>query len=772
MTHSTFSTPTSGAPDSNGEPFNNPQPPPSPPPAPPLAPILTLPPELIDHLLSLVPPEQRQTSALALLRVFPHHPFAAKHLWTHLVVYRGGQLMPLWKKLREDEAMRDGVRSFSLQSWRGDADILNNVMRCLNHINTLMLNIGTNFAPDHLEEMFENPREDIERMELRFRPYVEQASYYQFLAGSYFDTAIESLYRHWPSTPSFTHLSIVQDLPPRATAPPTAFNSNAGSLSSSFADLSVAHNDPGTSDSDEQSGRSTPPTSISSSSDGHPIDNSKKHYTGHGPFGNPYLNEKLGITKPKTFAQPIVFFDIQCLAKFGASPVAEHLTHLRMRVPSRDLARVLISPPRVSDVLFPSLRYLDISTTNVRIDTTLSTLLRTYTRLEHLVLDRVNLFGFNAREKGPELCHDLGGLLVSASLAKGKERERQVAAWEQEGRTRLAEAEAAQRRAQSHAARQNGGDDDDEDRETAAEIAERERREELQRNIEIARSRRGHRSAAQANFTLRDRPARRTGTGLSSALAGMSVPSVFVPPPDKLYLVLPPLPTIKSISIGGEAHTLSSAKVAEWEEEFHAGWREGLGKVLGWATHIADKYERAKRKAEEWGVQEMKGGAGNSSSSSTGPGPHPKHGAGGAKGKGRASTSSSSASATSTVNKTRPPTDVRLFRFPLPHEHVSIEDRPGVHSLTAGLIEIDPASSENREYLEPYRQAIGDAQLFADQQRGYRAPCVFCTVPDCEGPQRKGAEGEKVDGRGGMGGIHRAGCGHLLGRRIWGWNGF
>ncbi|WWD16385.1 hypothetical protein CI109_100811 [Kwoniella shandongensis] len=749
----------------------------------PTPPILTLPPELIDHLLSLVPPQSLQRTTLALLRVFPQHPFASKHLWTHLVVYRKEQLIPLWRKLKEDEGMRDGVASFTLQSWRADADILNNVMRCLNHINTLMLNIGTNFAPDHLEEMFMDPREDMERMELRFRPYVEQASYYQFLAGSYFDTAIESIYRNWPSTPSFTHLSIVQDLPPRTTAPPTAPSSTAASLSNSFADLSVANTDVATSDSDEQSGRSTPPTSISSSSEGHPLDNSKKHYTGHGPFGNPYLNEKMGITKPKTFAQPIVFFDIQCLAKFGASPVAEHLTHLRMRVPSRDLARVLISTPRIGDVLFPSLRYLDISTTNVRIDTTLSTLLRTYTRLEHLVLDRVNLFGFSAREKGPELCHDLGGLLVSAGLAKGKERERQIAAWELQERTRLAEAEAARRRAQSHAARQNGGGEEEQqqDVESAAEIAERERREELQRNIELARSRRGHRSAAQANFSLRDRPARRFGAGATaanaSALAGMNVPSVFVPPPDKLYLVLPPLPTLKSISIGGEAHTLSSTKVAEWEEEFHAGWREGLGKVLGWATHIADKYERARRKADEWRVQEMKNG-GNATASGSGSGGggnhHAKHSTGGAGSKGKAKSSSSATSSTSAglAGKARPPTDIRLYRFPRPDEQLPIDDRPGPYNLTAGLIEIDLDLDDNRTYLDPYRQAIGDAQLFADQERGVKAPCVFCTVPDCEGPQRKGAEGEKVDGRGGMGGIHRAGCGHLLGRKIWGWDGF
>lgn len=46
-----------------------------------------------------------------------------------------------------------------------------------------MLNIGTNFNPEHLQEMFERVRPNIERMEMRFRPYVEQANYYQFLKG-------------------------------------------------------------------------------------------------------------------------------------------------------------------------------------------------------------------------------------------------------------------------------------------------------------------------------------------------------------------------------------------------------------------------------------------------------------------------------------------------------------------------------------------------------------------------------------------------------------
>jgi len=69
-----------------------------------------------------------------------------------------------------------------LLAYKITADI--SVLRCLPDLRVLMLNVGTNFSPEHLVEMFEEPRLGIKRMEMRFRPYVEQATYYQFLAGT------------------------------------------------------------------------------------------------------------------------------------------------------------------------------------------------------------------------------------------------------------------------------------------------------------------------------------------------------------------------------------------------------------------------------------------------------------------------------------------------------------------------------------------------------------------------------------------------------------
>ncbi|WWC88061.1 uncharacterized protein L201_002964 [Kwoniella dendrophila CBS 6074] len=818
--------------------------------------LLTLPPELIDHLLGLVPPLERQITTLSLLKVFPEfkNEISQKHLWENLIIYNSKQFWPLWKRLQKDQKesssstssllesssktknqinhhsseeeedglvfygpqkegelggiMCNGIKSLTLKSWKGDADILNNILRCIKKLNTLQLNIGTNFSPDHLEEMFESPRKDLKRLEMRFRPYVEQASYYQFLAGSYFDTAVETLTKSWPVIPTFTHLSIVQDLPPRSTVPPTAINSTSTSLAGSFADLSLATSasdkkESSSSGSEDNSGRSTPPTSISSASD-NPLDiGTSKAYTGHGPFGNPFLNEKLGITKPKTFAQPIVFFDINCISKFGISPIAENLTHLRLRVPSRDLLKVLINPPRGSNKeLFPSLKYLDISTTNVRIDTNLITLLRTYSKLEHLILDRVNLFGFTAREKGPELCFDLGSLIVSSSLSRGKEKERLIAAKELEQRTRLAELEAIRIRTQRITEEQERRETDENNLppEILAEIQHRERIEEQQRQIELARSRRGHRSAAHSTFSLRDRTIRRTGNNGNTASSSTNNTQqlVFdVPPTDKMYLVLPPLPTLKSISIGGEASGVTSNQtLKEWEENFHKGWKESLNRTLGWAIHVSDKFERAKKKADDWRIQESKSNKNDPSSSSsnannnTNNTKNPAAAKNGhiSKSKRRASISNGS-SGSGAGNKlyTKPPLDVRLFRFPSSLEEESIDDEINdsyeLGGLLNGLIEIDASQLNHKDYLDIYKQAIGDSQLYLDSQHeiaegssagGFevKPPCIFCTVPDCEGPARRGAEGERVDGRGGMNGIHPKGCGHLLGRKIWGSEGF
>lgn len=168
--------------------------------------IYDLPPELIDSILTFVEPAELQSTALSLKQAFPDFHVSDRHLFRHLRVGRPEQMRPMWDRLTDErhsfhssdesnghqsdekergtEGLLRHVQSFSLASFSGDADILNNILRLVPLIQRLNLNLGTNFAPEHLAECFEIKRRRIEGVEIRFRPYVDRATYYQFLKVS------------------------------------------------------------------------------------------------------------------------------------------------------------------------------------------------------------------------------------------------------------------------------------------------------------------------------------------------------------------------------------------------------------------------------------------------------------------------------------------------------------------------------------------------------------------------------------------------------------
>lgn len=86
----------------------------------------------------------------------------------------------------------------------------------------------------HLEDVFLRPRPALRQIVLTFRPYVDKASYHQFLAGAYQDMALQALAR-WPAaeTPesALRHISIVQEVAPRhlvdSSAPQPVLDPNA-----------------------------------------------------------------------------------------------------------------------------------------------------------------------------------------------------------------------------------------------------------------------------------------------------------------------------------------------------------------------------------------------------------------------------------------------------------------------------------------------------------------------------------------------------------------
>ncbi len=102
--------------------------------------LSTLPTELLDALLDTLPASDLQRTTQALMAAFPALPISKAHLYRHLVIGRrpgdGGAesedvaLKRMWLDLQADKdengaQMIGVVRSFTMESWRGDADIMN-----------------------------------------------------------------------------------------------------------------------------------------------------------------------------------------------------------------------------------------------------------------------------------------------------------------------------------------------------------------------------------------------------------------------------------------------------------------------------------------------------------------------------------------------------------------------------------------------------------------------------------------------------------------------
>ncbi|KDQ18222.1 hypothetical protein BOTBODRAFT_171882 [Botryobasidium botryosum FD-172 SS1] len=244
------------------------------------APLVLLPAELYSAILSHIPADELQRTILSLTRALPRSPIDQEALFRDIRIERAEQVIQLNRRLRLDAEAATWVKHFFLGTWNADADVLISLIKMLPQLLTLHLNIGVTFAPEHLEALFERPLSPLQSLSLRFRPYVERPSYYQFHKGSYFDGTLERLAR-WPANPKFTYLSIVQDpLPPKSRTVPRTGRSGALDTGSIM----------------------------------------------------------------RSFAQPIVFFSLGPLKALSTSLAALHITHLRIRVPEGSVHEHILIP--------------------------------------------------------------------------------------------------------------------------------------------------------------------------------------------------------------------------------------------------------------------------------------------------------------------------------------------------------------------------------------------------------------------------------------------
>ncbi|KAB5589194.1 hypothetical protein CTheo_7369 [Ceratobasidium theobromae] len=178
-----------------------------------------LPSEIYTVILSHVPPGDRQTTVLNLTRALPRSPVPRNQIYDHIIVHTPPAVWHLYKLFRKQKGDEgdtynpsNQVKSISIQVWMADADLVVNLLALLPDVPIMRIFVGTTYSPEHLQDIFTRPRLALRTLNLRFKPYVERATYLPFLKGAYFDSTIVQLTK-WPVTEDkhLKYLSIAQD---------------------------------------------------------------------------------------------------------------------------------------------------------------------------------------------------------------------------------------------------------------------------------------------------------------------------------------------------------------------------------------------------------------------------------------------------------------------------------------------------------------------------------------------------------------------------------
>lgn len=478
------------------------------------------------------------------------------------------------------------------------------------------------------------------------------------MKGIYFDTSIVHLSR-WPTTPTFRHLSLIQDPIP------------------SFKDLVAA--------------------ALES-----------------------------GLRKPEhAHAQPIVFFKLSCLSTLAASPVAAHISAVRLRIPGRSILTSIstastggstVLPATHSATLpkpFPALEHLDISTTYVNCDAAFQGLLKRHPGLRYLVVDRTGLISIGNAEVA---CVEIGKVIASVGVSRSTEAMKVYRAAARAQQARLQQ-ERRQRELR--------------DAQAFAENDQHQLNPALQRLVErdlsaASASRRGRSSYAS------ERRDRRGGGGgaangmeadssLTNAMAGLHVSTNTRP------IILPSAPSLISLACGVDPHSEVNQELrSEWEEDFATGFEEGIEKVLQAIQERLEDYHRLRARAQN-------------------------------------ATHKSPAE-----DRMQP----RLYRFRTPEERQDLlkraselgcrmEDLPEYQEVDGDVL----ASMD----LIPCEEV--DARILLDQVRS--SQCTLCTLPDCAAEGRivftDSGEKDEMERRKWRrpSSEHKPGCAHIVARQIW-----
>lgn len=254
-----------------------------------------------------------------------------------------------------------------------------------------------------------------------------------------------------------------------------------------------------------------------------------------------------------TFAQPIVFFSLNPLIKLSLSPASQKITHIRLRVPSRQLAPYIASTPvDIHRCPFPNVTLLDMSTSSVHTFNELESLLNFAGggQLQHLMLDGTDHTALNGITRDWEM---LGRTCALAGVKHSRNVEKNLKSWRQ------AEATAG-----------NDNQDHTDDR--------------LPGNAQDRRPRPGRRGMATATISLRDRPTvSANSTPLPTPLPGSSHKATKIrvcPSPPHLLSLCMSLPSSL------EQHDDIGNQEIHARANFARGWSEGVGQLRSIWTRL------------------------------------------------------------------------------------------------------------------------------------------------------------------------------------------
>lgn len=134
-----------------------------------------LPGELYEVIVQHIEDDDVQQSLLALTRALPTAPIPQRRLFERIYIRTPRQAVSLYQRLRKKGGQPNltgsWIQNLYVHDWTVDADVVLNIIALLPNLQLLSIWVGpSNFTPEHLEEMFEDPIGNLRYLSLRFRP--------------------------------------------------------------------------------------------------------------------------------------------------------------------------------------------------------------------------------------------------------------------------------------------------------------------------------------------------------------------------------------------------------------------------------------------------------------------------------------------------------------------------------------------------------------------------------------------------------------------------